>query len=423
MRLLKLVTAVAVSLASLAFVGCGPNESAPPATKPPGVVVAVPVTDYITDYEDFTGRTDAVFSIDVRARVTGYLDKVAFKDGDEVKEGDLLFEIDPRPYQAQLAATEASILQGVAHLKRLEADYQRVKNLFHRGNASREEFDKVAGDRGEAEAMVGLAKASYELAKLNVTFTKVIAPINGRLSRRMVDPGNLVKQDDTILTSIVSLDPMYVYFDVDERTLLKLRRLVREGRVKTRQEADVPVLVGLSDEEGYPHRALVNFSDNRIDANTGTLRVRGVIENPRITKTGNTRVFSPGLFARVRLPVGSPHKELLIPEEAIGTDQGRKYIYVVQQQKKKSPAAEKKDSAKGKAAGGGEGGVENIVVDRTVVVGASQNGLRVITDGLKGNEQVIVSGIQRVRPGSKVNPRFKDAAVQVPAGKAATAAR
>ena len=413
----------ALSAVGLAIAGCGQTETQLPPPKPPGVIVSLPSSDYITDYEDFTGRTDAVYYIEVRARVTGYLDKVYFKDGDEVKEGDLLFEIDPRPYLAQLEATKASIHQGVAHLKRLDTEALRARNLFNRGNQSREELDKVVADRDEADAMVGLAKASMDLAQLNVTFTKIRAPISGRLSRRMVDPGNLVRQDDTILTSIVSQDPIYVYFDVDERTLLRLRHLVQEGKIKTRDQADIPVLIGLSDEEGWPHPALLNFSDNRVDANTGTLRVRASLPNPPVNKTGTLRIFSPGLFARVRLPVGSAHRELLIPEEAIGTDQGRKFVFVVKEQKKtakKGEASKEKEKPAGKEEKGG-GGMEHVVVDRTIEVGTSINGMRVIREGLKANELVIVSGVQKVRAGSKVSPRLKEDVKNTPPG--ATASR
>src|SRR4051794_6615640 len=183
--------------------GCDGPKPQIVETRSPVVVVSPAITDYVTDFEDFTGRTDAVYSVDVRARVTGYLEKVHFKDGDEVKEKDLLFEIDPRPYDAELARAEATILQGQAHLNRLDADFRRAKNLFARGNISREEMDKFAGDRAEAEASVGIAMSTRDLAKLNVEFTKIRAPISGRLSRRMKDPGNLVNADETILTSIV----------------------------------------------------------------------------------------------------------------------------------------------------------------------------------------------------------------------------
>lgn len=383
----------------LAILGCEAEKPKMVQTKPPTVVVSRAITDDVTDYEDFTGRTEAVFSVDVRARVTGYLEHVRFKDGDEVKEDDLLFEIDPRPYQAELARAEATILQGEAHLNRLDADLRRAKNLFNRGNISREEYDKYTGDRAEALAMVGVAMSGRDLAKLNVEFTKIKAPIAGRLSRRMVDPGNLVKADETILTSIVSLDPMYVNFDIDERTILKIRRLIREGRVKSRAEAEVPVLIGLSDEDGFPHRGTINFSDNKVDPSTGTLRVRGIIDNPKTPNT-NSRVLSPGLFTRVRLPIGTAHKETLIPEDAIATDQGRKYLYVVKDEKKKGAKS--------------ESDTEQVVVDRTVKVGRTIGGLRVIEEGLKPDELVIVRGHQRVRPGAKVETRLWDDAPAPP---------
>ncbi|MHC5540213.1 efflux RND transporter periplasmic adaptor subunit [Singulisphaera rosea] len=426
--------------AGVVLSGCGQDEPVIPPTKPPTVVVSAPITDEITDFEEFTGRTDAIFSVDVRARVTGYLDKVQFKDGDEVKEGDLLFEIDPRPYAADLARNESNILQGIARLNRLDADLRRVKNLYSKGGVSREEFDRVTGDRAEAEAAVGIAKANHDLAKLNVTFTRITAPISGRLSRRLIDPGNLVKADDTILTSIVSQDPIYVYFDMDERTMLKIRRLIREGKVKSIREAQVPVLIGLSDEDGYPHKGEINFSDNKIDPNTGTLRVRGIIANPLAREGATVRVLSPGLFAKVHLPIGSPHKEILVPEEAIGTDQGRKYLFVVKDEKRKPAKPKDAKSEKGetghaakeapvavatseKAEKGepkkADDGIDHVVVDRTVTVGVSHNGYRVVTKGLDVNELVIVSGQQRVRPGAKVEPRLKADPSQTP-GKTAS---
>jgi len=358
--------------------GCQHETPKLAPTKPPVVMVGQPVTKEVSDYEDFTGRSDAVFSVEVRARVTGYLDKVLFEDGSEVKEGDVLFQIDPRPYEAALAAAEATVVQSEAHGKRLEADHRRASNLFTRGAISREEVDRIAGDYAEASAAVGIARAQRDLAKLNLQFTKVTAPIGGRTSRRLVDPGNLIQADTTSLTSIVSLDPMYVYFDVDERTMLRIRRLIREGRMKSRTEAEVPVLVGLSDEEGFPHRGLINFSDNRVDPSTGTLRVRGVLDNPK-PEHGANRPISPGLFMRVRLPLGPPHQSLLVPEQALGTDQGKKFLYVVND----------KDE----------------VVYRPVSVGSLNEGLRVIEQGLAPGERFVVSGLQRVRPGIKVEPK------------------
>ena len=371
----------------LAPLGC--ERPTPPIQPPKPITVSVrkPVSEYVTDFEEFTGRTQAVYDISIRARVTGYLDKVYFKDGAEVKEGDLLIEIDPRPYKAELARAEATLTQSEAHLKRLEADFRRASTLLARGGIGREEYDKIAGDRAEAEAAVGIAAASRDASKLSEEFTRIKSPITGRLSRRLVDPGNLVKADDTILTSIVSLDPLYVYFDVDERTMLELRRLVREGKMPSRDVAEVKILAGLADEvdlEGnqeFPHEGTINFSDNKVEAGTGTLSVRASIENPK-TEASTSRVLSPGLFIRVRLPVGSPHKSILVPEQAIGTDQGRKFLYVVN---------------------GKEGKDEVGTVDyRPVQVGKLDRGLRVVEKGINPGERVIVSGLQRVRPGAKV---------------------
>jgi RND family efflux transporter MFP subunit len=361
--------------------GCGQAVSAPAAKKAdPAVTVTYPITDVVSEYEDFTGQTMALFSVDIRARVTGYLDKVLFEDGIEVEKGTPLFEIDARPYKADYDRTEATVVQSEAHLKRLDADYHRVANLFARGNASREEFDRVAGDRAEAEASVGIAKANRDLAKLNLEYTRVYAPIAGRLSRRQVDPGNLVMQDNTILTSIVSLDPMFVYFDVDEQTVLRLRRLVREGKIRSRAEAEIPVLAALSDETDYPHRGTINFSDNKVDPNTGTLRVRGIIENPKPSPNA-LRVLSPGMYMKVRLPVGTPHEALLVPEQSVGADQGRKFVYVVDD--------------------------KNTIVEREVQVGVLNEGFRVIQSGLKPKERVVYRGLQRIRPKMKVRAELE----------------
>ena len=373
--------------AGLGLAGCDKPPPKITAIKPPVVIVSQPVSDYVADYEDFTGRTDAVFSVEIRARVSGFLDKVTFKDGDEVKEGDLLFEIDNRPYKASLNRSEATLAQSEAHLKRLDADYRRVSNLYSRGNASREEFDKSIGDRSEAEANVGVARADYELAKLNMTFTRITAPISGMLSRRLVDPGNLVQADTTPMTTIVSLDPLYVYFDVDERTLLRLRRLVRDKKIPSRREQDIPVLVALSDETNFPHQGNINFADNRVDPGTGTLRVRASIANPK------PRVLSPGLFVRVRLPVGAPRKSIMIAEKAIGTDQGQKYLYIVND--------------------------KNEAVKKSVTIGKLDSGMREISAGLSAGERVVIEGLQRIRPFQKVDPKTEAELQPPPKGEAA----
>lgn len=345
-----------------------------------------PATETVTDFEEFTGRTEAVKSVEIRARVTGYLDKVMFKDGSDVKEDQVLFEIDPRPYQATYERAQATLDQAEAREKRLEADFGRANALFSRGTLSREEYDKTASDLAESKGAIGIARADRDLAKLNLEWTKVTAPIAGRISRRMVDPGNLVKSDETMLTTIVALDPLYVYFDIDERTVLKIRRMIAEGRMKSRAEAAVPILAALAGEADYPHKGTIDFSENRVDPGTGTLRVRAVIDNPaagRPNAEGSAplRSMSPGLFIRVRLPLGDPHPSLVIPEKAIGVDQGIKYVYVVKDGKDKD----------GKP-------VQNFV-RQTIQVGSMVGDRRVVDSGLKPDDRVIVSGLQRIRPG------------------------
>jgi RND family efflux transporter MFP subunit len=367
---------LALLLWSPLLVGCGQAQPAGPnGPQPPEVRVSVPKKENVTDYEDFPGRVEAVDSIDIRARVTGYLDKVNFIEGMEVKKGAVLFEIDPRLYQAEVNRQEANLLQAQARQERLATDYQRATTLLARSGISREEYDKIAGDRKEAAAAVEVAKAGLVFARQNLDFTKVQAPITGRISRRYIDPGNLVKADETVLTTLVSLDPIYVYFDLDERTTLRLQQLIRKGSVEWGSENGLPVLVGRVDDEGYPRKGTVNFADNRVDADTGTWRLRGRFANPQYELT-------PGLFVRVHLPIGSPYEALLVSEQAFGTDQGQKFLYVV-------------DEA-------------NHVSYRRVKVGRLHNGLRVVSDGLKPVEKVVVSGLQRLRPGTEVRPDLVD---------------
>jgi RND family efflux transporter MFP subunit len=340
--------------------------------------VSQPVVKQITDFEDYTGRTEAVASVEVRARVTGYLDKVLFKEGTEVKQGDPLFEIDRRTYQADLKRMEANVRQAEAHLKRLQFDYKRAAPLLPNHAISQEDFDKIAGDRDEAEAAVKLAEASLDLARLNMGFATVIAPISGRISRQLIDAGNMVKADETVLTTIVTLDPIYAYFDVDERSVLKFRRLMEAGRVKSSRDSVAPVQMGLLDEQDekgnplFPHAGIITFVDNRVEPMTGTLRLRGRFDNPRY-------FLAPGLFARIRVPIGSPHSAILVSEQAFGSDQGQRFVYVVND--------------------------KNEIEYRRVKVGPLRDGLRAVEQGLAENDRVVVSGLQRVRPGMKVEPK------------------
>jgi len=353
-------------------VGCGTPEQPPPEAPPPEVKVSRPVRREVTDYEEFIGWTDAKRTVVVRARATGYLNTFHFKEGDYVKKGTLLFKIDPRQYRAELARARATLVQAQAHARRLQADYERALKLHDSSlSISQQEFDQIAGDRQEAVAAVGVAKANADLAELNLSYTEVPAPIDGRLSRTLIDPHNMVKADDTALTSIVSLDPIYVYFDVDEDTVLRIRRLIEAGQVKSAGHQEATVTMELKDGRQYPHTGTINFVDNRLDLGTGTLRLRARFPNAE-------QVLAPGLFARVKLPVGKPYQAVLVAEQAVGTDQGQKFLYVVND--------------------------KNMVERRRVDIGREHGSLRVITKGLKKNEKVVVSGLQRVRPDTEVRP-------------------
>lgn len=351
--------------------GCARKTAGAPAAKPPAVIVDHPIAREVTEYEEFTGRIDAVRTVDLRARVTGYLEKANFKEGADINENDLLFEIDQRPYRAELDRTLANVAQARAKLERTNSEHQRALKLLKQRSMSQEEADTYIYNRAEAEAALSGALAMQESAELNLGFTQVTAPFSGRISRRLVDPGNLVRADETILTTLVSLDPIYAYFDVDERTLLRLRRLIHEGKIRSARETEVSVQIGLADEDGYSLSGVINFADNRVDPNTGTLRVRAIIQNPK-------KFLSPGLFVRVRLPIGIPHEATLVPEEAIATDQGRKFLYIV----------DAKDE----------------VIYQPVKIGLQEEKMRVIESGVTTADRVIVSGLQRVRPKMKVTP-------------------
>jgi RND family efflux transporter MFP subunit len=373
-------------------------------------VVSLPVERPVTDYVEFPGRTEALHTVEVRSHVTGYLDRIHFTEGEEIKEGALLFEIDPRPYEAELARAEANVVQAEARAKRMEADYQRVLKLLQNNAIAQQEFDTVAGERAESVANVGVAKANRRLAETNLSYTKIRSTINGRISRRFVDPGNLVKADETPLTVIVTQDPIYAYFDIDERTTLQVQRLMRAGKLswssankdqeskaasqgsekkpdgaKPPQNAPtaMKVQLGLADEEGVSREGIVNFADNRIDSDSGTWRLRGVFANA-------DRVLSPGMFVRIRLLLGEPHPALMIAEQALGTDQGQKFVYVIKKKTKPNSSAVEIDPHTQKPV--------EIAEYRRVKVGRLQNGLRVISDGLAKDEQVVVSGLQRIRP-------------------------
>jgi membrane fusion protein, multidrug efflux system len=367
------VGGVGALMAALSLaVGCGGASKEAPPAKEVSVPWSRPRVQVVTELEEFTGRTEAVMTVEVRARVTGYLDKAMFKEGTDVKKGDLLFEIDPRTYQAEVDKAQAMVGQYEATVERLGSDYQRARQLMPSRAISPEEVDKISGNRSEAAATVGAARASLRAAKLNLDFTKIAAPLSGRISRRLADPGNLVKADDTILTTIVQLDPIHSYFDIDERTVLRLRRLIHEGKLRSASETAIQVDLGLADEEGYSLKGTIDFRDNRLDPGTGTLRVRVVIPNP-------DKLLSPGMFMRMKLPVSLPTRSLLVPEEALVNDQGQKALYVIN--------------------------ADDKVESREVKIGQLIDGQRVIKSGVTEKDRVVVQGQMSVRPGLKVNPR------------------
>ena len=352
--------------------GCNRKAAGPPPVKLQQVLFTTPVEETVSEYEEFTGRTAAVKTVQIHARVSGYLDKVLFEDGAEVRAGDLLFQIDPRWFKAAADQATASVSQYESRIERLNRQVTRATPLIENRVKSQEEFDQYTFDHAEAKATLKGMIAAKELAELNLSYTRVTSPIDGRISRRMVDPGNLVRADQTVLTTIVSMDPIYAYFDIDERTVLRLRRLVREGRIKSHRESEITVQIALADEEAFSLTGVVDFVDNQVDPTTGTLRLRAVIANP-------THMLSPGLFVRIRFPVGDPHPALLVPEEALATDQGQRFVYVIDQ--------------------------SNHVVYRRVKVGMLLAGRRVITEGLAIDDRVAVTGLQRLRKDREGDPR------------------
>jgi multidrug efflux system membrane fusion protein len=343
--------------------------------KVPEVSVARPVVREVADHEDFTGRAEASTRVDLRPRVTGYVTSAPFKEGDLVRQGDILFEIDPRPYQAQLnqALSQAALHKASLQLARATLTRNQALAKAAPGSISPQQLDQDQAAVEEALARLKAAEASTEVSKLNLSFCKVTAPIGGRIGQRLVDPGNLVNQDQTLLAVLISQDPSHVYFDIDERTLLRLLRSKREGK---EEAGKLPVAVGLADEEGFPHRGVLDFADNRVDADTGAIRLRTTLPN-------KNRLLVPGMFVRVRLAMGAPYKALLVSDRAVASSQGIKYVYVVD--------------------------AENRVQSREVRTGSLQSdGLRVITEGLKPDDRVISGRLTGLRPGMSVRPQEGD---------------
>jgi RND family efflux transporter MFP subunit len=372
--------------------GCNSNDLPVAETPPPPVSVSQPLVREVTDHDDYEGRIAAVETVEVRSRVRGHLVKVNFEAGQMVKANSLLFQIDPRPYEMAVQAAEAQLAGATAALDLAKKEYTRAMSLLRANAASREEADVWTGKQAVAQADRLKAEAALKQAKLDLDFTKIVAPIDGKISRAQVTLGNLVNAGggETLLTTITTVDPMYVYFDVDERSLLGYRKGFRKDKADERgtqpslKELKIPVMVGLEGEDGYPHKGVLDFADNRVNPSTGTIQVRGVLPNAR-------GLLDAGMRARVRIPVGDPHKVVMITERAVGTDQGRKFVYVVIEQK----VAERRDDVR----------PVFVAERRDVELGRVSDGLQIVLKGLKPEDRVIVNGIQRVRDGAKVEPK------------------
>ncbi|MGD0783850.1 MAG: efflux RND transporter periplasmic adaptor subunit, partial [Candidatus Aminicenantales bacterium] len=311
--------ALACCLAACAGLPTG-CESKPTALAPREAVevtVAMPAERKILDYEEFSGRTAAKESVEIRSRVTGYLDRIEFREGADVKAQDMLFVIDRRPFQADYDKAAAQIAVCQANLKYRQAEVNRNTELVKTGTVTRSEYDQSVAAYEQAVASVTAARATAEAAKVNLDFTEIRSPIDGETSRAEVTKGNLVQADQTLLTTVVSVDPMYVNFDVDERKFLQVQQEVREGKIKVAEHSKIEVQMGLDIEQGFPHLGTIDFADNRVDPSTGTIWLRGVFPNPLPAR--GVRVLKPGSHARVRLPVGDPHTALLVAEKALGT--------------------------------------------------------------------------------------------------------
>jgi multidrug efflux system membrane fusion protein len=365
-----------VVLLAVALSGCGEKPPQPAAAAAPPVTVAQPVKRTVTDWDEFTGRFEAVEEVQVRARVGGFVTNVEFRDGAFVNSGDLLYIIDPRPFEAIAEQADGQLSDARAKAELAKRELDRGLTLVQTSAVSESIVDQRRQALQAARAAEMQASGALKAAQLNIEFTHVMAPIGGRVSRHLVSIGNLVQGSDTggggtLLTSIVSLDPIYVYFDMDEATYLKNNRLYFEGKRPSSRENPNPVQVTLTGETKPSHDGKVDFLDNRLDVSTGTLRGRAVIPNKDFS-------ILPGQFGRVRLIGSSPYEALLLPDTAIATDQSRKIVFVV------------KD--------------DDTVEAKVVVLGPLDKGLRVIREGLKPDDRVIVDGLQRARVGAKVSP-------------------
>ncbi len=358
---------VAVVAALISACGRSPEATEAAAPPPPAVSVAQVIEQQVTEWDELTGRLEAPESVEIRPRVSGFIDKVAFEEGELVNKGDLLFQIDPRPFEAEVKRLQAELQQALATQRRTASEAERGERLRANNAISAELADARVSAASEAKSAVAAIQAQLEAARLDLGFTRVTAPIDGRVGRAMITAGNLVNAGEALLTTLVSTDKVYAYFEADERTYLKYRELARNGS----RGDETPVYLGLSDEEGHPHLGHMDFVDNQVDPRTGTIRGRAVFDN-------RDSSFTPGLYARLKLVGSATYDAVLIKDVAVGTDLGKKFVLVLEEDGK--------------------------VSYRAVELGPKLEGLRIVRNGLAEGETIVVNGLQRVRPGTPVTP-------------------
>jgi RND family efflux transporter MFP subunit len=379
----RLVALYASLLMGLALTGCDgePPRAAPAPPPPPQVTVVRPIAKQVTEQNEFVGRFVAVDSVEIRARVSGHLEKVHFTDGQLVKQGDLLFTLDRRPFQVELEQAKANLAQAKANLAYAVADLARGKDLVGRNVISQQTFDQRTQAKSVAEATVAAQEAAVKQAALNLEFTELRAPVSGRIGDRRVSPGNLVMGGvtgtTTLVATIQSIDPIRFEFTADEGSYLRYRRLERNGPDAVNNAGKVPVKLKLLDEQIFSHEGRMDFVDNAIDNSSGTIRARAVFPNSKGT-------FTPGMFGRIQVAASPPAEALLVPDAAIGTEQVRKFVLVVDEQ--------------------------NVAQAKYVTLGPLIDGLRVVTSGLQANDRVVVNGLMRARPGTQVAPELSTVA-------------
>jgi multidrug efflux system membrane fusion protein len=401
-----LVGATALTVAaSLGSAGCRQERAALPPPPPPAVTVVRPVTYPVQSYYKYNGNLDAIEKVQVTARVKGFLDEILFTEGVEVQQGDLLFKIDPREYAAAVKKSEADRRRAVAELKLARGEEGRMQTLRSTGTASAEEYEQRVAARETAEAVVLQTEAALEASQLQLGYTDIRSPIAGQISRTLITRGNLVGQEDnTLLTTIVSMDPLYVYFDVPERDLTEYLRSIQPGAEADLLSRSIPVEIGVATEVGYPHAGRIDFRENRVDAGTATVRIRGRVPNPRVPPA-NVRLLYPGLYVRVRVPAGEPRPMPVIPEDALMTGQEGRYVYVLgagdvvhKRTVTVGPQVWKEPIGNSEPGWTMAGGGEPVPVHATVA----------IESGLTPDDRVIVTGLTKSRPGAPVVPESRE---------------